>query len=546
MRTIKGVFFVLATSWLLFALLKHYERSRKQQDAALQESEQRFRKLAENSPDAFFLHDMSGAILDVNQRACEMLGYSAEELQGMHIRQVEFGCPPETLQAFWNNLQPGSFSFDGLSRRRDGTTFSSEVQGVAFMERGRMLALVATRDVTARKTLEKDLEQARDQAMAANRAKSEFLANMSHEIRTPMSIILGMSELLGETPLTAAQQKFVDAIGNAGHVLLQLINDILDLSRIEANKVNLCPVNVCPRTLLTELGETLRIPIEQKGLEFHVRLADNLPRHIRIDPAKLQQVLMNLIWNAIKFTPRGRIEVGAEQVASAVDTPCLQIFVADTGIGIPADKRECIFEPFIQAEASTKRRYGGTGLGLAISKRLVEQMGGRIWVESEGGHGSRFSLALPLSLAPAVEEPLAGEETTPPLAADARSRRLLLVEDSVSNQELVKLFLEDEPYAITTVSSGDEALKLFVEQPFDCVLMDVEMPEMDGFETTAAIRQLERKAGVSPTPIVILTAHAFSEYERRGCEAGCDGFLSKPIGKARLAQTLRSVLDMAS
>ncbi len=519
-------------------------RPRKQMEQILRESERRFRLLAENSPDPFFLHDMSGAILDVNQRACACLGYTEKELRGLYIWDVEVACPAETLKGFWRNLQLGSFHFDGLSRRRDGTTFPSEIQGLAFEERGRLLSLVAVRDVTARRQMEEHLRQARDQALAANRAKSDFLATMSHEIRTPLNIILGMAELLRESPDLAAREQVIGAIESSGQTLLRLISNILDLSRIEANMAEMHPAQVDPGALILRFGEAVRLVIEQKGLDFETSLAGDLPPQIEADPSLLQQVLLNLVWNAVKFTSRGRITLRARRKNAAAGTEALEISIEDTGIGIPADKLDCIFEPFTQADASIRRRHGGSGLGLAICKRLVELMGGEIHVASEEGRGSRFSVSLPLvfpSGRSGTNEPPAEEEPASCASGDAVTRRILLVEDSLSNQELMRLFLESEPYELRAASSGREALECVAGQAFDCILMDVQMPEMDGFETTAAIRRLERETGAPPAPIVFLTAHALSEYRQQGIEAGGDGFLSKPIRKKTLLQELRRV-----
>ena len=519
--------------------------ARKEAEQALRESEQRFRLLVENSPDAFFLHDMEGAILDVNRRACAMLGYEAAELLALHIYDIEVICPPETLLGFWRDVRPGPFAFDGLGRRKNGTTFPTEVQGVAFPERGRLLGLVATRDVTPRRKLERKLKQARDQAMAANQAKSEFLASISHEIRTPLNILLGMTELLRETLHTDRQRQYADTIESSGNMLLRLIDDLLDLSRIEADRVALQPETIRPREWLRNLGESMRIPIERKDLTLTLALADNLPDHWWTDPARLQQILLNLLWNAIKFTPQGGIELGAVMADTGAGVAGLHIFVSDTGIGIAADQAERIFDPFTQVDASTRRRHGGTGLGLAICKRLAGLLGGRIQLDSTLGQGSRFTVILPLKTAS-----LAGSVPTPSAVAVATSPpqgyRLLLVEDSLSNRELMKLFLEDEHCTLTEAETGTEALSLFAGRTFDLILMDMEMPGMDGCETTRALRRLERETGLRPTPIIMLTAHAFSEYEEKCRQAGCDGFLSKPIRKAQLITELhRHLLEAA-
>lgn len=520
--------------------------ARKEAEQALRESEQRFRLLVENSPDAFFLHTMEGTILDVNQRACDMLGYDAAELRALHIYDIEVICPPETLQTFWRDMRPGPFSFDGLGRRKDGTTFPSEVQGVAFIERGRLLGLVATRDITPRKKLEKKLKQARDQALAANQAKSEFLASMGHEIRTPLNILLGMTDLLRETLLTDRQRQYADTIESSGNMLLRLIDDLLDLSRVEANRIELHPETIAPRQWLYNIGEAMRIPIEQKGLALTLNLADNLPERLRTDPARLQQILLNLLWNAIKFTPQGGIELGATAGDTQPEGSCLRIFVADTGIGIAADQFERIFEPFTQVDASTRRQHGGTGLGLTICNRLAKLLGGHIQVASTPGQGSRFTLTLPCN--PKEDTALAHQATTTGASSGERIQRyrLLLVEDSLSNQELIKLFLEDEPCDLVTAATGTEALSLFADQTFDLVLMDMEMPGMDGCETTMGMRRQEQKTDALPTPILMLTAHAFSEYETKCRQAGCDGFLSKPIRKAHLVAEVRRHILAAS
>jgi PAS domain S-box-containing protein len=520
---------------------------RQETEQALRESERRFRLLVENSPDAFLLHDMDGTIIDVNQRASEMLGYDTRELSGMNISRIEALCPAETLEAIWDNVRPGGFSFDGLARRKDGTTFPVEIQGVVFTEQGHNLSLVAVRDMTARKKLEESLVRALERAMVENQEKCVFLASISHEIRTPLNVILGMADMLRKTPPAKPQTPFLDAIENAGQVLLRLVNDILDLSRIEADTLDLRQTTVNPRALLREIGEAMRVPIERKGLVLRTIFDEDLPRHLLVDQDRLRQILMNLIWNAIKFTPRGGIELGAKRMASPDHQPYLRIDVADTGIGIPSNQLERIFLPFTQTGPRPEPRQDGAGLGLAITKRLVERMGGRIWVESEPGRGSRFYFTLPLTTIPDADGPAdVTPASTPPRPGNGRTRHVLLVEDNLSNQELIKLFLENEPYTVVTASDGREALGLFAGQAFDCVLMDVELPGMDGFATTAAIRRLEREAGAQPTPILILTAHALSEYEHKGRQAGCDGFLSKPIRKARLLEALGSTLGTGS
>jgi PAS domain S-box-containing protein len=521
--------------------------ARKEAEQALRESEERFRLLTENTPDAIFLHDMHGNVLDCNPRACELLGYDPATLRTLNVADFEISCPAAVLRVFWDEMQPGPFSFEGLARRRDGTTFPTEIRGVAFPEGGRQLALVAARDLSARKEFERSLAEARDAALAANRAKTEFLASMSHEIRTPMHIILGMTELLGETAVTEAQKGYLAAIEHSGQVLLHLINDILDLSQIEANKLEIRPTAFDPAAVVDAVCTLLRLPAEKKGLRLTVRREPDVPAVVTNDPGRLRQVLMNLIWNGVKFTATGGIEVRVSGFTDAAGPGGVRIEVADTGTGIPPEASDRIFDPFTQAADSQGKRPAGTGLGLAICNRLVALMGGKITLASTPGQGSRFTFTLPsLPAAPAAAQ--APEKTAPPCPAATSKppqgpRRLLLAEDSLSNRELIRLFLDKEPYEIVMAETGREALALFTPGAFDLVLMDMEMPEMDGCAATRAIRRLEETTGSPRTPVLMLSAHAFSEYEQEGLAAGCDGFMTKPIRKSSLITALRQALD---
>ncbi|WP_084158680.1 PAS domain-containing hybrid sensor histidine kinase/response regulator [Solidesulfovibrio alcoholivorans] len=517
--------------------------AQKEAEQALRESEARFRMLAQNTPDAVFLHDMAGKILDFNDQACLLLGYDRETLTRLCVTDFEVSCPAEVLHGIWANMQPGPFRFEGLARRADGTTFPTEVHGVAFIERGRTLSLVAARDLTLRKQYEQRLAEARDAAMNANRAKTEFLANMSHEIRTPMHIILGMAELLRETALAPEQARYLTSLESAGQVLLHLINDILDISQIEANKLELRPQSFDPAALVGQVRDMMAVAVEEKGLSFTVRLDAKLPARMVNDPDRVRQVLLNLLWNAVKFTAAGGIALEATRCGAPgapSGAPGLRLDVTDTGVGIAPEDCDRIFAPFTQARAG--RRPTGTGLGLAICKSLVERMGGAISVDSVPGQGSRFTCTLP-SLSgekhDASRRESATSPTPPPLA---RRRRLLLVEDSLANREMVRLFLDKEPYDIAFASTGVEALTRFAPGRFDIVLMDMEMPELDGCAATEAIRRVEAVSRAPRTPVLMLSAHAFADYERKALAAGCDAFLTKPVRKATLLGTLSGLL----
>ncbi|GAB6043410.1 ATP-binding protein [Endothiovibrio diazotrophicus] len=388
-------------------------------------------------------------------------------------------------------------------------------------------------EVERRKQVERALEQARNAADAANRAKSEFLATMSHEIRTPMNVVIGMADVLLEGPLGDDQRHQVQLLRKAGDTLLGLIDNILDLSKIEARRLELHDAPVDPRHLLDEICSVLGERVHDKGLMLSLHIAPGVPPAIRADPTRLLQVLINLIGNAIKFTDAG--EIG---VTLALETEQrLRFTVTDSGVGIAAEHLEQIFDHFTQADTSITRRYGGSGLGLAICKRLVELMGGEIGVHSRPGEGSRFTFTLPLVEAPpiaALPTGAGGSAPTPPSAG----ARLLLVEDSEDNRTLIATYLKRTPHRLEIATDGEEAVRKAAADAYDLILMDIQMPLVDGYEATRRIRERERRQRLPATPIVALTAHALHGDEARSLEAGCDGHLTKPIRKARLLEAI--------
>jgi signal transduction histidine kinase/CheY-like chemotaxis protein len=380
------------------------------------------------------------------------------------------------------------------------------------------------------------LRRARAAADAANVAKSDFLANMSHEIRTPLGGVLGMIELALDGPLAPAQRERLDTAHSSARTLLALLNDVLDLSRIEARRLELAPIDFQPRTLVDEIAALMAPVAHAKGLSFERLVDADVPTWIKADPVRVRQVLLNLIGNAIKFTERGGVTVRI--ALEGGDPHVLRIAVRDTGIGVPADKHTAIFEPFRQADGSVVRKFGGTGLGLAISRQLVEMMGGRIWFESQPGTGSVFLCTLRVASA----DPLAGVSPAADAADSlpARQLQVLVAEDNPVNQRLVRAMLEKDQHAVTIVDSGHGAVDAVrAGAAFDLVLMDIQMPEMDGFQATAAIRALESRQRA--VPIVALTAHAQVGYDAICREAGMSGYLSKPIDRAALRRVLARV-----
>ncbi|RMG45699.1 MAG: response regulator [Acidobacteria bacterium] len=378
----------------------------------------------------------------------------------------------------------------------------------------------------------RQLEQARAEAEQACRARGRFLANMSHEIRTPMNAVLGMTSLVLETDLTDEQREYLEIARDSGRALLTLINDILDFSKIEAGKLVLERIPFDPAGLARSTIRTFQIRNARPDLAIELSLDPDLPPRVMGDPGRLRQVLVNLLGNAVKFTPRGRVTLRVEREAG--DPPRLRFEVRDTGIGFDESMRERIFDAFVQGDASTTRRYGGTGLGLAISAQLVAMMGGRLDARSRPGHGSSFFFSLPCE-EPAVQadEPAARDLPHPEPARVPR--RVLVAEDNRVNQMLVTRALSRRGHRVELAANGQEAVELFARNRYDIVLMDLQMPEMDGFAAAAAIRSLERGSG-RHTPIVALTAHAMAGDEKRCLEAGMDAYLAKPFDIERLAR----------
>lgn len=387
-----------------------------------------------------------------------------------------------------------------------------------------------------------DVTAAREQAMHAASVKSEFLANMSHEIRTPLNVIVGLSELISERELEENLKHELDIMRNSSRLLLGIVNDILDYSRLESGQLSLNNEAFSIRKSIKSIEFMTRILAQEKGITLLTSIANDVPEFIIGDAQRFEQALINLVNNAIKFTDYGKVEIDAKFQRSQ-EKDELQISVTDTGVGIKEHKLNDLFSRFVQADSSITRKYGGTGLGLAIAKQIMTLFKGDIEVESKIGLGSRFTLRFPIQVAPMQNLPTKIVAPTEIEKAPAQLRsglRILLVDDSVDNRFLVQSYLKSFNVQITEAQNGREAVEAFKKGSFDIVLMDVQMPILDGYQATQEIRQIETISQKQRTPVVALTAFALKSEAERSFASGCDSHVTKPVLKAKLIQVIQS------
>ena len=532
---------------------------RRQAEEALRESEERYRLLVEGAKDyAIVMLDLAGCVVTWNAGAQRVKGYAAQDIVGRHFSQfylpedVAAGKPQRSLAIA---AERGQCVEDGWRVRNDGSRFWAAVTITPIRGEGGELRGFAKliQDITERNRSEEALAQAKKTAEAANVAKSQFLANMSHELRTPMNAIMGMTDLALGEDLSPTLRDYLQTVKQSADGLMELLNEILDLSRIEAGGFQLEVIPFDLRTIVEQVAKTLGVRAYEKGLELACDLGD-VPTRLLGDSLRLRQVLVNLVGNAVKFTAKGAVVVSAQLESREPQGVALQFAVADTGIGITPEDQERIFAPFTQADASTTRRYGGTGLGLTITRRLVGAMGGRVWVESRPGEGSTFRFTARFGLQEGLEEvaealgiqeqaaKTAGSAPAATAKAPSRLLQVLVAEDTAANQKVVAYVLGKRGHAIEVAHNGQQALEALDRRDFDVVLMDVQMPVVDGFEATQAIRRLAdpKKARL---PVIAMTAYALKGDVDRCLNAGMDGYISKPIKGDELIELVERLAE---
>ena len=520
------------------------------------------------APAAYLTLSAKGLILEANLAAATMFGVARSALVGQPISRLILKEDQEIYYLSREQLLKSGEpqACDLRMVKTDGTAFWAHLAVTAkeahapvsgqdpstdsgHGSRGASGLRVVLSDISERKRAEEAQQQAKEAAEAATRTKSRFLANMSHELRTPMTGVLGMLDIVLLGQLEAEQREFIETARTSARSLVRILNEILDISKIEAGKLS---IEAKPFSLLNSLASTINLflPIaKSKGLDFRLAVADNVPETLVGDQLRLNQVLTNLAGNAVKFTEKGKVEI---QVTTGNGRPggrrrkVVTFSVTDTGIGIPADKQELIFQSFTQVDESHTRTYGGAGLGLAIAKEIVERMGGTIGFTSEEGKGSTFSCTIPLDEAESEhDEGLTSRETMMagdvPCAEAAAKKRLLVAEDDSITRKVLGTMLQMAKYETDFAANGRKVVEMWENGKYDLILMDVQMPLLNGFEATAAIRERERNNG-GHTPIVAMTAHALKEDEERCLAAGMNAYISKPIDLKECLQLIGETL----
>lgn len=502
---------------------------------------ERFQSIFFNSPISISISDLkTSTFLMVNQTFCDIFGYKPEDVEGKHVDEFDLVVHEEQRLSLRQEIEQMGrvYNKEVHVRGKDGYIFIALVSVEIVKTEDSIQAISAFQDITERFRMQEQLTIAKQEAEASTMAKSSFLANMSHEIRTPLNAMLGFASLLLGTQLDKNQREYLEAIDTSGKNLLSIINDILDFSKIEAGMFTIEKTPFSLQQALHSVNTMFFEKAQAKGLKLFTAVDPKLPPLVNGDPTRFTQILMNLLGNAIKFTNQGTISVEAVVEKITDNGATVRISVTDTGIGISEDKQNVIFKRFTQAEDNTTRNFGGTGLGLSIAKKLVELQGGEIWVKSEVNRGSEFSFRMTYEISDSKEYPMAEEIVKDNNKDIFDGKRVLIVEDNLLNQKLASTLLKAEGFDTKVAENGQIALDILANEQFDLILMDIQMPIMDGYQATAKIR-----ADVSLTiPIVAMTANALTGERERCIGAGMNNYITKPFKTQDLLQIIADLL----
>lgn len=513
----------------------------------------RYRNLADAIPHIVWRAASDGTLEYYNRLWCVYTGMNLEESMGVGWQKAFHPADLKNLLRKWmKGIQTGeNFEMECRIRRYDGIYRWHWIQAVAEKNASsETIAWLGTcTDIQDRKNSEKKSIEAQKSAEAASRAKTQFLANMSHEIRTPLSAIMGFTDLMMD-PQTSEQEKIssLQVVQRNSHQLLKIIDEILDISKVESGHLEIERVDTDLVDLLTSVQSLLRVNAESKGIHLNFKIIDKIPDRVWTDSTRLRQILINVIGNAVKFTHLGSVEVQASYGMTANGVSLLRLRVVDTGIGLDPETTRKLFTPFLQADSSTTRLYGGTGLGLALSRQLARAMGGEVWLEStELGQGSSFLIEINAEptddsnwvpaeeVFPMVNE---GASSAPGPKRELQGTKILLVEDAEDNQVLISHFLTRAGAEIDMANNGQEGVEMALKNDYSVVLMDIQMPHLDGYQATTKLRQ----AGYQ-RPIIALTAHALREEREKALRIGCNGHLTKPIDRVELIESLKKLVN---
>ncbi len=510
------------------------------------ESEEKYRCLFELSDDPMWII-VGDKFVIANESSYKILGFeSSEELISIHPSEISPEMQENGQSSFdkANKMikqayQKGYQRFEWIHKKKNGIEFPVEVTLTKIPLDGGDALFCVWRDITKQKKTSTDLSNALEEAQQSIVAKGQFLATMSHELRTPLNGVLGISQILEETTLNEQQKDYVDTILTSGKMLLHIINDILDYSKLDANEMKLDPINFNLETIINEVVDILRSNADQKNLALSVNFKDESINWYSADANRIRQILFNLIGNAIKFTNEGTVEVKVSIIKTDNRFSDIKIQIKDTGVGIDENEIDDLFSPFTQADLSTTRTHGGTGLGLSICKRIVDLMGGTISVHSEIDVGTTFSISLSLINADINEnynKPIDSAALEPEPVSSQENMQILLVEDNIVNQKISRIMIEKLSHIVTVVDNGQKAVDACNDALFDMIFMDVHMPVMDGLNATKLIRK--NKGLSASTPIIALTANALHGDREQCIAAGMDDFLTKPISQIQLQEIL--------